>query len=111
MTFFAVFLFVAFAVVALTGLGGRIFRRRREFRTATAIFWGVSLAWLANLNMWTSWHISNLRYGWVGVTLTGIAVAGAALAIHASVGALSGLHRKLDDEAERIENSELRRVA
>lgn len=61
--------------------------------------------------MWTSWHISDLRYGWVGVTLTGLALAGTALALHALVGAFFGLHRKLDDEAEQIERADLRRVA
>ncbi|MCU1493276.1 MAG: hypothetical protein JWO62_1040 [Acidimicrobiaceae bacterium] len=111
MTFFAVFLFVAFAVVALTSLGSRVFRRYGEIRTGTAIFWGVSLAWLANLNMWTSWHITNLRYGWVGVTLTGIALAGTALVLHAAAGTMSSLYRKLEDEAEQIERTELRRVA
>lgn len=111
MTFFAVFLFVAFAVVALTSLGTRAYRRYGEIRTAAAIFWGISLAWLADLDMWSSWHIAGLRYAWVGVTLTGIALAGASLVLHAVIGAIAGLRRKLEDEAESIENSELRRVA
>jgi hypothetical protein len=111
MTFFAVFLFAAFAVVGLTMLAGRGYRRFREARVVAAIFWGVGLAWLANLNMWTSWHISDLRYAWVGVTITGLALAGTALALHAAVGSVSGLHRKLEDEAEQIERTELRRVA
>ena len=111
MTFFAVFLFFSFAVVALTMLGGRGYRRLRELRTLASIFWGVGLAWLANLNMWTSWHIGGLRYAWVGVTLTGVAVAGTALVLYAVVASLASLHRKIDDEAERIERSELRRIA
>jgi hypothetical protein len=111
MTFFAVFLFAAFGVVGLTMLGGRGYRRFREGRVIAAIFWGVGLAWLANLNMWTSWHVANLRYAWVGVTITGLALAGSALALHAGIGSISSLHRKLDDEAEQIERSELRRVA
>lgn len=111
MTFFAVFLFAAFGVVGLTMLGGRGYRRFREARVIASIFWGVGLAWLANLNMWTSWHVSNLRYSWVGVTATGLALSGTALALHAIIGSVSSLHRKLDDEAEQIERSELRRVA
>jgi hypothetical protein len=111
MTFLAVILFVALAVMALTSVGLRAFRRYSHIRTATAIFWGVSLAWLANLNMWTSWHIAGLRYGWVGVTVTGIAVAGTALVLSAATGTLASLRRKLEEQAEAIEATELRRVA
>jgi len=111
MTFFAVFLFSAFGVVALTSLGSRVVRRYPELRVAASIFWGVGLAWLANLNMWTSWHVGNLRYRWVGVTLTGIALAGTALVLAAATGAVAGLHRKLEDEAKQIESTELRRIA
>lgn len=111
MTFFAVFLFFSFAVVALTMLGARSYRRLHELRTFASIFWGVSLAWLANLNMWSAWHIGGLRYGWVGVTLTGIGIAGTALVLHAVTAGLSSLHRKLDDEADQIESAEIRRVA
>jgi hypothetical protein len=111
MTFFAVFLFASFAVAGLTMLGGRGYRRFREARALSAIFWGVGIAWLANLNMWAAWHIPNLRYGWVGVTVTGLALAGTSLAVHGIVGAIASLHRKLDDEAEQIERTDLRRVA
>ncbi len=111
MTFFAVFLFFSFAVAALTMLGARVYRKVPEARSLVAIFWGVGLSWLANLNMWTSWHIPGLRYAWVGVTITGLALSGSALVIHSIVGAVSGLHRKLDDQAEQIESVELRRVA
>lgn len=111
MTFFAVFLFFAFAVVGLTMLGGRGYRRFREARVAAAIFWGVGLAWLANFNMWTSWHVGDLRYQWVGVTVTGLALAGSALVLHSIIGSVASLHRKLEDEAEQIEQTQLRRVA
>ncbi|MCU1490974.1 MAG: hypothetical protein JWM85_2379, partial [Acidimicrobiaceae bacterium] len=111
MTFFAVFLFFSFAVMALTLLVARGERRLREVRAAAAIFWGVGLAWLANLNLWTGWHVGGLRYGWVGVTLTGLATAGTALVLRAATGALAGLHRKLDDQAETIERTDLRRIA
>lgn len=113
MHFFALFLMFAFGVMGLTALGDRLYRRLHEGRAFVAVGWGVALAWLANLNMWTGWSIGHLRYAWVGVTLTGIALAGTALALHAITGFFAGMHRKLDDQADQIErtDTELRRVA
>lgn len=109
MQFFAVFLFVALAVMALTLLGDRI--RMREARAVIAVGSGIALAWLANLNMWTGWGIAHLRYEWVGVTLTGVALAGTALILYSVFGFFFGLRRKLDDQAEELEHRDLRRVA
>jgi len=109
--FFALFLFFSFGVMGLTMLGERGYRRLREARALLALGWGVGLAWLANLNMWSGWSIGNLRYGWVGVTVTGVALGGAAVLSYAIFGLFAGLHRKLDDEAEQIEKTDLRRVA
>lgn len=113
MHFFAVFLLFAFGVMALTMIGERLYRQLPEARAFVAAAWGIGLAWLANLNMWTSWNIGDLRYAWVGVTLTGLALGGVALVGHAVTGFLAGLHRKLDDQAEEIERAskDLRRVA
>ncbi len=111
MHFLAVFLFVAFGVMALTALGAHLHRRLRELRPLLAGAWGVALAWLANLNMWSGWSVGNLRYGWVGVTLTGVALAGTALLLYALYAFFVGLFRKFDDQAEQIEKTELRRVA
>ena len=111
MHFLAVFLFVSFGVMALAVLGERMSRRLREVRPFLAGAWGVGLAWLANLNMWTGWSIGNLRYDWVGVTLTGVALGGTALLLYALYSFFAGLFRKFDDQAEQIEKGELRRVA
>ncbi|HEY3943551.1 MAG TPA: hypothetical protein VGL60_13880 [Acidimicrobiales bacterium] len=111
MRFFAVVLFSSLGVMALTMLGERATRRYREGRAVLAGAWGVGLAWLANLNMWTSWHIGTLRYGWAGVTLTGVAMGGAALFLYGIFGFFAGMHRKLDDQAEQLENTELRQVS
>ena len=111
MHFFALFLVLSFGVMALTLLGERGYRRFREARPFLAGAWGVALAWLADLNMWTGWSIGHLRYDWVGVTLTGVALGGVALLAHAVLGFFSGLYRKFNDEAEQIERTELRRVA
>jgi hypothetical protein len=117
MHFFAVFLLLSFGVMGLTALGesaGKVARvpwNRRDARPFLAAGWGVGLAWLANLNMWTGWAIGHLRYDWVGVTLTGVAVGGTALLAYGLFAFFAGLNRKFDDQAEQIERSELRRVA
>jgi hypothetical protein len=110
MHFFAVILFMSLGVMGLTMLAERGTRRYREGRAVIAGGLGIGLAWLANLNMWTSWNISNLRYDWVGVTLTGVAIGGGALLLYGIFGFFAGLHRKLDDQAEQLENTELRQV-
>jgi hypothetical protein len=109
MHFFAVFLFLSFGVMGLTMLGERATRRVREGRSFLAGGWGVGLAWLANLNMWTGWNIGHLRYAWVGITLTGIAIGGTALILSALFGFFAGLHRKFDDQAEQIEHQQVGR--
>ncbi len=72
--------------------------------------WGVGLAWLADFNMWTGWNVAHLRYEWVGVTLTGVALGGTAVLFYAVAGFFAGLYRKFDDEAEQIERQQLSRV-
>ncbi|HET9092976.1 MAG TPA: hypothetical protein VFN50_11235 [Acidimicrobiales bacterium] len=111
MHFFALFLFFSLGVMAISMLGERMYRRVREIRPFLMGGWGVGLAWLANLNMWNGWSIGGLRYAWVGVTLTGLAIGGTALFVHALLGFFAGLNRKFDDQAEQMEKTELRRVA
>ena len=110
MRFFAVFMFLSLSVMGLTILGDRLVQRRPDVRAFLAGSWGVALAWLANFNMWTGWHIGDLRYDWVGVTLTGVALGGTAIALHAIVRFFTGLHRKFDDQAEQLERQELGHV-
>jgi hypothetical protein len=110
MRFLALFVFLSLGVTALTMLGERASRRLREVRPFLAMAWGVALAWLANVNMWAGWHIADLRYNWVGVTLTGVAIGGTAVLLYALWGFFAGLYRKFDDEAEQIERRELSRV-
>ena len=108
---FAVFLFFSFGVMALAMLGGRYLHHARERWAFLTCAIGVALAWLANFNMWTAWNVGNLRYGWVGVTLTGLALGGGAVFLHAVTVFFAGLHRKLDDQAEVMEQRDLRRAA
>lgn len=111
MHFFAAFLFLALGVMALTMLGERAYRLSREVRAFVAAGWGIGLAWLANFDMWAGWAIPHLRYRWVGVTLSGLALGGTALLTYAVFGFFFGLRRKLDDQAELLERPEHRRAA
>lgn len=107
---FAVFLFFSFAVMGITMFGERYLHHARELWVFTACALGVALAWLAGFDMWSLWHVG-LRAGWVGTTLTGVALGGAATFLHAVTVFFTGLHRKLDDQAEVMEQHELRRAA
>lgn len=110
MHFFGLFLFLAAGITGLSMVGERFYRRMREGRPIMNVAWGIGLAWLANLSMWSSWSIGGLRYGWVGVTLTGLALGGVALLFHSIVAFFIGIYRKSDEEAEQIERTELRKV-
>jgi hypothetical protein len=107
---FAVFALFAFGVMGLTMLGERVYRQSRELRVALALAVGIALAWLSAFDMWPAWHVA-LRYGWVGTTLTGVALGGAATFLHAVTAFFAGLHRKFDDQAEVLEHHELRKAA
>ena len=72
---------------------------------------GVKAAWLTNLNLFGIWSIP-VRNSDIGVTLTGIILAGAAYFWRESLGMFGGLYRKYTGEAKPMEHSEiLRRVA
>jgi hypothetical protein len=108
---FALFSFFSFGVMALTMFGERYLYHDRDRWVFMACVLGVGLAWLADLNMWSAWGIGNLRYDWVGVTMTGLAMGGAATFVHAVTEFFAGLHRKFHDQAEVMEQRELRRAA
>jgi hypothetical protein len=107
---FAVFVFFSFGVMGLTMFGERYLHHTRDRWVATAAVIGVALAWLAGFDMWTLWHVG-LRADWIGTTLTGLALGGGATFLHSVTVFFTGLHRKLDDQAEVMEQHELRRAA
>jgi hypothetical protein len=82
----------------------------REVWSLVAVGAGIGLAWLADFDMWAQWNIP-VRAGWIGTTLTGLALGGVAYFFHEVLGFFTGLHRKMDDEAIVLEHSEMRRVA
>ena len=108
--FFAVFLLFAFGTMAATMFLHSMFSFLRDRWTYTACLTGIALSWLAGFNMWTGWHVG-LRYDWVGITVTGLALAGSAMLAHALLGFFSGLDKKFHDQAEVMEVHELRKVA
>ncbi|NUS44273.1 MAG: hypothetical protein HOQ24_11370 [Mycobacteriaceae bacterium] len=110
-----------FAIATLLGLGVAVaatFVDRyldalslSQVRPALGLALGVAAAWLAGFNLWTAWGV-DLRWQWVGVTMTGFVLAGAAQAWHAVLALAEGLGRKANDEANTLEQAEsLRSVA
>jgi uncharacterized membrane protein len=99
-----------FAVMAFFGLGLSVLVMVAH-RALVAIAFGVGLAWLADLNMWKLWGVP-VREPWIGVTLTGLALAGAAYFWTEILGFFRGLERKYNDEAAALEKDRgLRQVA
>jgi len=102
---------LALGMWVIVALGARWYKVAGEARTLVALVLGVIVAWLANVNVWRLWSVPDLRYGWVGVTLTGLALGGIAILWDGVIGLLLGLHRKVEDEAETLERHDLKRVA
>lgn len=108
-----------FAITALLGLGvlsialivERFLLRVTEVWAVLLAALGVGAAWLVDFSLWSSWGIP-ARADWIGVTLTGLALAGVAEFWHYLFRLVSGAARKLNDEAATLEKTqELRVVA
>lgn len=108
-----------FAVAALLGLGimavamiaERYLTPVREFEAIVLVALGIGAAWLADFNLFGLWGIG-VRYEWVAIGLTGLALAGIAYVWHVVLSLFTGLTRKYNDEAAIIEKDKgLRRVA
>jgi hypothetical protein len=108
---FAVMAFLGLGLAVLVMLGHRYVTLTREGWALVAIAFGIGLAWLADLDMWKLWGV-HVREPWIGVTLTGLALAGAAYFWTEILGFFRGLERKYNDEAAALEkNQGLRQVA
>jgi hypothetical protein len=108
---FAVMAFFGLGLSVLVMLGHRYVTFAREGWALVTIGFGVGLAWLADLNMWKLWDVP-VREPWIGVTLTGLALAGAACFWTEILGFFRRLERKYNDEAAAIEKDRgLRQVA
>jgi hypothetical protein len=108
---FAVMAFFGLGLSVLVMLGHRYLAFVREGWALVTIAFGIGLAWLADLNMWNLWGVP-VREPWIGVTLTGLALAGVAYFWTEILGFFRGLERKYNDEAAAIEKDRgLRQVA
>ena len=112
-----------FALVVFSGLGimcvarwaGPSTRQIREragvnVHAVLEVFLAIGLAWAVNFNVWSLWHLP-VRADWVGVTFTGLLIAGTSQFFTEVLEMFSGLGRKLNDEAETMERPKLERVA
>lgn len=108
---FAVAALLGLAVMAVAMIAERYLTIVQEFFAFVVAVLGIGAAWLADFNIFSLWGIG-VRYEWVGIALTGLALAGIAQVWHVVLGLFTGLIRKHNDEAESIEKSQgLRRVA
>lgn len=107
---FAVYFFFSVAVMGLSMVVKKVVHTPHDhwFTLLTAV--GVGMSWLAGFNMWAAWGVS-LRYPWVGVTLSGFALGATGFFLHELLGSVTGLHRKLEDQADVIEMHELHKAA
>ncbi len=105
----AVFLLFAFGVMALTMFVHHAVSHDHASWHFTASLVGVATAWLTGFSMWSSWHV-HMRYDWVGITMTGLALAGTATFFHTVMGFFSGLDRKFHDQAKVLETHDLKKV-
>jgi hypothetical protein len=108
-----------FAVMALLGLGvlavamvaDRYLSLAAEVWAVILVGLGVGVAWLVNFNLFAHFGIAS-RNSAIGITITGVIIAGAAYFWREILGFFRGLSRKYTDEAETMEKTEhLRRVA
>jgi protein-S-isoprenylcysteine O-methyltransferase Ste14 len=107
-----------FAIAALLGLGvmalahcaRRYLEQAPEYRSLTVVIFGLLGAWLADFDVFARWGVP-VRKHWIGVVLTGLAIAGLAHAWHELLGVFSGLVRKTNDEAEALELTQGRKAA
>lgn len=111
MYIFAVALLLGLGVMALAAVADRFLSVFHELWAVAVVAIGIGLAWLANFNMWAQWGLE-IRAAWIGVTLTGLALAGIAYFWRETLGLVGAMFRKLSDEAEELERTHgLRRVA
>ncbi|MGH4032083.1 hypothetical protein ACQB60_24465 [Actinomycetota bacterium Odt1-20B] len=109
----------AFGMLALLGLAvvvvGMVARRylamAPELWAFALVALGVGTAWLVDFSLFDAWGLT-VRNDTIGITLTGVLIAGAGYFWYEVLHFFAGLARKYTDEAKTLEKTqELRRVA
>ena len=101
----AMFLFFALGILALSMIVERALNTSDELRALVFAGVGIALAWAVDFNLWSMWRLHQ-RADWLGVTLSGLFLAGGAYAWYVVLGFFSGLQRKFHDEAATLEKTE-----
>jgi len=108
---FAMMVLLGLAILVVVKIGNHCLKQIAGAWAFALVALGVGAAWLTNLNLFAIWSIP-VRNSDIGVTLTGILLAGVAYFWREILGMFGGLYRKYTDGARLMENSEtLRRVA
>ena len=108
---FGIMALLGLAVLAVSAIAGRYVSVAAELWAFVLVALGVGAAWLVNFNLFSAWGIAT-RDSAIGVTLTGLIIAGSAYFWREILAFFAGLSRKFTDEAETLEKAEhLRRVA
>ena len=111
MNVFGLMALLGLGVLAVTAIASRYVAMAAEVRAFVLVGLGVGAAWLINLDLFSVLAIP-IRDSAIGVTVTGLMIAGAAYFWHEILAFFAGLARKIGDEAATLEESEhLRRVA
>lgn len=108
---FAVMALLGLAVLGVAKIADRYLSMAAEAWAFVLLGLGVGAAWLVDFNLFATWGLT-VRNAAIGVTLTGLAIGGAAYFWREILDFFGGLYRKYTDEAVTLEKSEnLRRVA
>ena len=108
---FAMMALLGLAVLAVTAIVSRYLSVSAEIRALMLAALGVGAAWLIDLDLFGVLAVAT-RDSAIGVTLTGLMIAGAAYFWQEILGFFTALTRKLGKEAATLEKSEqLRWVA
>jgi len=108
---FGMMFLLGLAVLVAAKIGNRYLRQISGAWAFVLVALGIGAAWLIDLNLFSVWSIP-VRDSGIGVTVTGLLIAGIGYFWREILGLFGGLYRKYTDEARMIEKSEgLRRVA
>ncbi|WP_338702878.1 hypothetical protein V2W30_36470 [Streptomyces sp. Q6] len=108
---FALLALLGLAVLAVAQIGHRFLSRAPEFWAFVLVGLGVGAAWLVDFDLFEIWGLP-VRNDTIGITVTGLLIAGAGYFWRELLHFFAGLARKLTDEAASMEKSQqLRRVA